>query len=161
MPNLVCPTFKPAILTQIYRQHQDAEDDPGYCCPLTVSLLQSLAICSRCEYCGVSGQRSTGRPRKRAEDFQISSHVSPARITVRLTLDESQSKEGVIAPSLPQYSRRQHRPSPSPAGHAVRYVRVTPRGRWICQDDPRPRSPCTISRPTCHPTEAQEPTFSK
>lgn len=61
---------------------------------LTVSLLQSLAVCSRSNHRGVSGESGAGRPRKRAEDFEISSHVSPALFTVRLTLNETRSKEG-------------------------------------------------------------------
>lgn len=59
---------------------------------LTVSL--RLAVCSRCEHGGVPG-KCGGRPRKRAEDLQISSHCLLAQNDfLRLTLDEAQSEEG-------------------------------------------------------------------
>lgn len=62
-------------------QHNDARDEPAIS-PLTVSLLQSLTICSRRKHRGVSGKSSSSRSRKGAEDFQVSSHVFPGPKTL-------------------------------------------------------------------------------
>ena len=78
---------------EVNSEHNDAEDDTGNLSPLTVSLRHTLDICSRRKHRGVSGE-SGGGPRKGAEDFQISSHIFRARITLRFRLGETRSKEG-------------------------------------------------------------------
>lgn len=103
-----------------YESTHDAEDDLSphpvifFVSPLTVSLLESLAICSRCEHCGVSGEGGAGRPRQRAQDFQISSHVfffSRPETLVRSTLDETPSEEGAMcSQSLCDMPENLHRP---------------------------------------------------
>lgn len=55
-------------------QRNDAEDVTAYQPPLTVSLSLAVGGCRR-QHRGVSGE-GRGGPRKRAQDFQISSHVS-------------------------------------------------------------------------------------
>lgn len=72
------------------RRHNDAEDACG---ALTVSL--GLAVCSRRENGGVPGKRG-GRPRKGAEDLQISSHCLLAKVTLFAanTRRSSERKEG-------------------------------------------------------------------
>lgn len=92
---------------------------------LTVSLLQSLAICSRRKHCGVSGERGPSGPRHRGEHFQIPSHVwtTQNHLAVNTRRNSERIRDDVLRGFL-QYSPPQHRPSsPSPPGHAELYVR--------------------------------------
>lgn len=109
-------------------QHNDARDEPAIS-PLTVSLLQSLTICSRRKHRGVSGKSSSSRSRKGAEDFQVSSHVFPGPKTLcgqHSTKHRATEGGQTLRGSLQYSQQQQYRPSPpSPAGHAECYVRVT------------------------------------
>lgn len=93
---------------------------PSVISALTVSL--RLAVCSRCEYGGVPG-KCGGRPRKRAEDFQVSSHVFWPEWLLRLTLDEAQRRRGGQAtPGALQYTQRQQQRRPSSPPRRVTLV---------------------------------------
>lgn len=108
-------------------QHNDARDEPAIS-PLTVSLLQSLTICSRRKHRRVSGKSSSSRSRKGAEDFQVSSHVFPGPKTLcseRSTKHRAKEGGKRSAARCNIVTSSSTALLPSPAGDAECYVRVT------------------------------------
>lgn len=107
-------------------QHSDARGEPVISFPLTVSLLQSLAICSWCEHRGVSRKSSSSRPRKSADDFQVSSHVfpGPKPLCGEHSTKRRAKEGGTRSEARCNILSSSSTALPSPAGHAGCYVRV-------------------------------------